>query len=381
MVNQNLKRQTPVKPVLYASSLLTQHASGQLDSVYADGIFNNVTELQMYDIINGDPSQVSEIQLDLTGASSGMLFWRIQPSNITESDAIDGVVEGAFRYFNGNQHFAAILGHDLFSSGLNVKIFELSRPDATAGDPSSPLPGSTDIQMIDSVQQEINYPHGGVLSYDGWSMRRGGSWGATDNDLWIGFFVVADVWTSPTVNIGSCFMGSWYSFPHNCDLSTTAQFDWNVKQKKTIKGKTISSLNYERPNDWILPAWNLSENPSITASPKFMGRSGLRSWKLSYSFLDHEQVMSRNLMLNDNNVTALDSSDSEFDSAWAETRNNLFTNIMQKTRGNHLPFILQLDANSTNPDNFAVVRASKRYKIKQISPDLYSVQLDLVEQV
>ena len=349
------KRQTAVIPKFYCSNLLLQHSSGGMDRVEYNGIFSNMTDLQMYDIISGDPSFTTQIQLD-TSVTSGQIAWRLLPAkNSNESDIV--------KYWqNFHNSFIAILGHNLLDCGDNVTVTPFVAKDSDTG-----------FDTPTYYNQLNNVVNGGLSSfeYNGWSLSE--STEILDNTaFWFGLEFDASIWGSNPITIGSIFFGSSYTMPRNCDLAQDLQFDWKTKVKQTISGKTISSMQYDRPNDWVYPAFQLSESGDSINT--YMDRTGLRSWGLSYSFLDMSDVIGANLMANDN---LLDDDNTN----WSNVESNYFTNVIQKTRGNHLPLMIQIDSQNNNPDNFALVRLGKRYKVKQISPDLYNIKIDLVEQV
>ena len=60
---------------------------------------------------------------------------------------------------------------------------------------------------------------------------------------------------------------------------------------------------------------------------------------------------------------------------------DFYTNVVNKTMGGHLPMLLQIDKDDPSPQNFAVVRMNKNFAITQKSPNLYNIQLTLVEQI
>ena len=96
--------------------------------------------------------------------------------------------------------------------------------------------------------------------------------------------------------------GTYFDFPQNCNLSTSLTHSYGIKQKQTVSGKTISSANWTKPNNWITEPFGLGpENKD-----NFRRRSGKRTWSISFDSLDPKYVMNQNPMLNDNAWKAQD---------------------------------------------------------------------------
>ena len=187
------------------------------------------------------------------------------------------------------------------------------------------------------------------------------------------------------VKIGSLFFGKIFSFPQNTDLAQTITTDYGVKQKQTISGKTISTANWTKPNNWITEPFGLSEPPSERGD-NFQRRSGRRSWTISFDSLAPEKVMNQLMMMNSNGWTAQDNHTTQADGIKSEYNINnavdFYTNVVHRTMGGHLPMMLQIDADDPSPQNFAIVRLSgNSLQITQKTPNLYNIKLKLTEQI
>ena len=355
------KYQTAVVPTLYNSNILTQLVNGSIDTVFKSGIFNNLTDVEMFDLINSDPSQITNISLDMSEGNTGMIAWRLLPKNV-QNDA-------EMKKFWGQSpnNYWSILGHNLLSAGEQVNIQPF-----VAVDDGDTMGATTDFTISNYINGMTN------IEYDGWSMD---TTTAIPNDtaVWIGLEFNADSWNT-NIEIGSIFFGNKYTLPRNCDLSQTTEFEWKTKQKQTIKGKTISTLSYDKPNKWVLNAFDLNKTGSPTTS--ISERSGIRSYDITFSFLDPKHLIGSNISGSTDGFDETNNTDYHADdNAFRTMSKNLFTEIVSKVKGNHLPLILQLDSNNKNSDNFSMVRMERRYKLKQISPDLYNVSLKFIEQI
>ena len=229
-----------------------------------------------------------------------------------------------------------------------------------------------------------NFIPGTSPEYDGWSLLNIYQ-KPTNNHRTFRFGFVPlqnQSFTETPIQIGSIMWGKTFTFPQNCNLNTTTTFDYGIKQKQTAAGKTISTANWTKPNNWITEPFGLTE-PFGERGDNFQRRSGRRTWSLSFDSLGPEKVMNQLMMMNSNGWTAQDNHSVAADGKSLYNINNavdFYTNVVHRTMGGHLPMVLQLDKNDTSPQNFAIVRMGN-YKITQKSPNLYSFSLKLTEQI
>ena len=354
--------QTPTIPRLYTSYPLWQYANGALDWYRSDG--DVLSDEELISLIQLDPSKT--IAIPQNGTSSKIqLNYKINPN-----DDDSNMFENNLWNFN----YMMVLGHNLASanSGIMPQIMDRSYNDA---DP------------INSANL-VNYAPFGIPEYDGWSLME-----LTDtrpirnnnDNIFRCTFDVEDIDESPIL-CGSLLWGKYFDFPINCSLNTQTKFDYGVKQKQTLSGKTVSTANWTKPSNWITEPFGLSE-PFTGRGDNFQRRSGRRTWKISFDSIAPDKVMNQNPMLNsfgwkpqDNHATGsgLDGNESLYDINYAL---DFYTNVVNKTMGGHLPMVLQLNKDVFSPESFAIVRMQKDYTITQKSPNLYSVSLTLVEQI
>ena len=174
--------------------------------------------------------------------------------------------------------------------------------------------------------------------------------------------------------------GKFFDLPQNAELNTKIEFKYGNKSKTSISGKTISTLNWSKPDNWITEPFGLGNE---TFDNPFR-KNGRRIWSISFSSLLPKYVTSQNMMLNSNGFTAQDNhstgADGESSLYNAYNSTDFYTNCVKMTMGGHLPMVLCIDQNDTSPSNWAIVRMSK-YTITQKTPNLYNFRISLVEQI
>ena len=348
--------QTITKPKLYVSYPLWQYANGALDSTLADGWASSEEMIRMIQL---DPSKINRLY---PTPSANNLYYKILPSADDFTDVIDSGL--------WNFDFCAVLGHNFASSG--------AYPLIRATNPTTP----TDI----STTNIINHNPNSVPEYDGWSLFSLNDKPTGDNNYFnITFKPDGNGFNELPLMIGSIIFGKSFTFPQNADLSETITTDYGVKQKQTISGKTISTANWTKVNNWITEPFGLTE-PFGERGDNFQRRSGRRSWSISFDSLAPSKVMNQLMMMNSNGWTAQDNHTTQADGITSEYNINnavdFYTNVVHRTMGGHLAMMLQLDSDDPSPQNFAIVRMSgNKYSITQKTPNLYNIKLTLTEQI
>ena len=357
--------QTTTSPRLYVSYPLWQYANGALDEVGGYAIGNNSDE-DLFKLIQLDPSNVTAFFPQQTDSMA--LTYRIVPESDTSTDLLESNL--------WNFNYAMILGHNLSSAGAIPKI--VTRDD-------------NGNQTLITTTNIINAPPESSPEYDGFTiMGLQGAGAADDYKIKFGFDAETDHWSEVPIYLGSVAFGKYFDFPQNCNLSTSTTYDYGVKQKSTISGKTVSTANWTKPNNWITEPFGLTEAFGERGD-NFQRKSGRRSWKLSFDSLAPDKVMNQNPMMNDNAWRTSDLNGNQFDN-YSTTDGNgslyninnavdFYTTVVHRCMANHLPMVLQLDKDNPSPEQFAIVRMDKKYSIKQKSPNLYNISLTLTEQI
>ena len=344
------------KPKLYVSYPLFQYANGALDLFRNYG--DNWSQQDMIRMLQLDPSNQTIVSPDDVYRG---LQYRLLPS---------GQFDDMTKIFNFD--FLMILGHNFASTGAKIKLH--ADNDVIEVDPTI---NTTNL---------VNYQQWSNIEYDGWSLANITQTGSVDAyNLRLGIAPVENSYLEKPLRIGSIMWGKSFTFPQNADLSETVSFDYGVKQKQTISGKTISTANWTKPNNWITEPFGLTI-PYQDNFENFARRSGRRTWNISFDSLTPEKVMNQMPMLNSNGWTAQENHTTEADGITSEYNiydsEDFFTNVVHRTMGGHLPMVLQIDANDYSPQNFAIVRLeSNSFKITQKNPNLYNISLKLVEQI
>ena len=317
--------QTITKPRLYTSYPLFLYANGGLDRVRS-WISNadNLTDEELLKLITIEPS--SQVTLP-TNQNNNWLSWRILPSHISYDKINDSNL-----VFNGDNSYAMVLGHNFNSSDSEV--------------------------WVSSWDEEID---GDLIN---------------ENSL----EQVTSIKTESEAKIGSFMFGKFFDLPQNAELNTKIEFKYGNKSKSSISGKTISTLNWSKPDNWITEPFGLGDENFDNPFRK----NGRRIWSISFSSLLPKYVTSQNMMLNSNGFTAQENHSTGADDVSslynAYNSTDFYTNCVKMTMGGHLPMVLCIDQNDTSPSNWAIVRMSK-YTITQKTPNLYNFRISLVEQI
>ena len=359
--------QAITKPRLYVSYPLFLYASGGMDAVrnHLQGA-DNISDRELYRLITLDPSQSTELPVE---NSDNWLAWRSLPN----SRSYDSVNDNNL-VFNSDNSYAMILGHNLNSA--NGKTWLSSWDEDEEGNMINDTPLESNITTIKNYSG-----HNSVPEYDGWSAWQLGEM-PNNTHKWIGLRLSSDNWED-SVRINSVLYGKFFNFPQNCELQQTLSFSYGNKQKLSLSGKTISTSNWDKTDEWA------------TTEPFGLGndegnpfrKSGRRTWEISFSSLLPKYLTNQNMMLNSAGYEAMDNhSTTTIDGQTASLYNayngiDFYTNVIKMTKGGHLPMVLCLSQTDTSPSNWAIVRLKSDFKITQKSPNLYNIKITLVEQI
>ena len=312
----------------YPNYLLYAYASGMIEIADTD---TNLTQEQLFNLINLNPSKISTF-------------------DVNESNFIKFKVNHSF-----NADFFMTLGHDFTTQNQNLTL---------KGD---------DSEL--STSQIVNSNVGNDCEYNGWSLV------GLNNDLQT-FDIVFN--QNNNNSIGTFLLGRKFVAPQNVDVSQTHSVSYGYKSKKSVSGKTISTLNYSKTGKWLLDAWELDDQLADTRNMPTNSRNGIRTWSVNFSFLQDSKMMAQNNMLNSNNWTQDTQGEyltgSDVPSA-SDTNNStdFYTSVIKMTMGGHLPLVVNI-SDSANSDQWAIVRISD-YQVTQANPKFINYKLTLEEQV
>tara|TARA_R100001594_G_scaffold57337_2_gene91257 strand:- start:7629 stop:8696 length:1068 start_codon:yes stop_codon:yes gene_type:complete len=349
--------QIATTPKLYVSYPLYQYASGALDEYLSMNV-NWDSEGDMIKLLQIDPSNQVNIafQNPFETNDSALLAYKIVPSFDDET-----LVASSGLW---NFDFCMLLGHNFNTQGIKFNFSSATQ----------------DTNTYIETSNIVNYVNDSVPEYDGWSLINLNST-ASDEERYFIFRLILDENSASECNLGSLLFGKSFEFPINTSLSTTTKFEYGIKQKSTISGKTISTANWTKPNNWITEPFGLGNQEG----DNYQRRSGRRVWKMQFDSLAPDKVMNQNMMMNSNGFTAQDNHSTAADSVESlyniNDATDFYTNVVHRSMSSHLPMVLQIDKNDNSPSNFAIVRMNKDYTIKQKSPNLYSISVTLTEQI
>lgn len=157
-----------------------------------------------------------------------------------------------------------------------------------------------------------------VLNYDGTNginAEFNGTtiWTFSDEDgmnkYWRSFnLFFPDGFDNYTHQLGSFVVGKYFDCPNSPDLNLTMsrRFD-GIKRQKTVGGKTLANIYYDGPTEWTMngpdgtykyPPFEL-DLPTTDGGTELgfnmraksgLGRKGLRSWKLTFSYISEDDI-------------------------------------------------------------------------------------------
>ena len=359
------------KPKLYISHPLWQYASGGMGDF--EGIGGSLEDLNEGSVYLTAEEKIKLIKLYPSDYLTFPSF-----SDSANARAAEYVVTKELTNPDGsaidtsniwNFDYAMILGHNFASTGTAIRFQCIDNFES---------------QFQISTTNIVNHQDDGIPEYDGWSLLTLNDQGTgTSNAIRIVLMNGLDTSSEIPIKIGSLMFGNSYEFPINCSINTTTKFDYGVKQKQTLNGRTISTANWTKPSAWV--DGNEPFGLGTSSGEDYGRRSGRRSWTMEFDSLAPSKVMNQNMMLNDNNYTNQDNQ-----SAGAADGSSLYniykgvdfyTNVIHRCMASHLPLVLQIDKDNNSADQFAIVRLNRDFQITQKTPNLYSIKVSFTEQI
>jgi len=204
--------------------------------------------------------------------------------------------------------------------------------------------------------------------------------------------------------LGSLVVGKYWDAPNSPDLSLTMsrRFD-GIKKQKTIGGKTLANIYYDGPTQWTMNRKEVNSIPSqVYKYPPFeldtiyagsqtagedmfnrrakggLGRKGLRSWNLTFSYISEDDMWMKNEV--SNTLISDNESYPSLNDPNPMLADESFNFVWNCTLGGTLPFIFQPDNDNNNPDQFSICTfRDNTLSVKQVAYNTYSLSITIDE--
>ena len=239
--------------------------------------------------------------------------------------------------------------------------------------------------QITPTASVINYDNSSVITYNGTSIFSF----TEDNQVWEKFTITIDDTTQ--YQLGSMVVGKYFDAPNSPDLNLTMsrRFD-GIKRQKTVGGKTLANIYYDGPTEWTMngpdgttykyPPFELDATDSSQFDQRVksgIGRKGLRSWNLTFSYITESDMWIDNEV---SNVIVSDDTDFTNIEPNPMLSDNSFNFVWNCTLGGTLPFIFTDDKDSNEPDRYAICNFRENtFNVDQVAPGTYTVQVTIDE--
>tara|TARA_Y100000310_G_scaffold273225_1_gene288591 strand:+ start:41 stop:1129 length:1089 start_codon:yes stop_codon:yes gene_type:complete len=301
----------------------------------------------------------------------------------------------AFNYDGSSNNFIAILGHNLSSTiegaGTGCGISMIMS--------SSPAINLTTQITDDIVINNCNWADNSKTVSDGFSIVSFNS-GGVGTEFYV-YGTTGETGGTFNFNAGSIIIGTYYEMKNAPNLSLTMSRDYgSTKEITTYNGSTVSNTMWSSPPKWgYLAPWELNTgwsaaqmtHPDSLYSSYYnhnLARSGRRTWKLKFSFMDDGDLWGPNQSFSNTlwgDLSALfgDDPDDDLDiyglfRGNILTDDNFFSQVWHKTAGGTLPFIFQ--PNKDDNTEFAICRfKNSTLKATQSAFHVYDIAVDIEE--
>jgi len=306
-------------------------------------------------------------------------------------------------------NFCAILNHNLGSdsNGFLFKGFK----DIDAVNSINFANNWVDPVNIINTNFTINNEHNILDSeYNGTTIWRFDEL----NFYWRGFRIICPTgFDDYTHQLGSFVVGKYFDCPNSPDLNLTMsrRFD-GIKKQKTIGGKTLANIYYDGPTEWTMnhPNYGTYKYPPFELdlpttdggtelgfnmrAKSGLGRKGLRSWKLTFSYISeddmwmaYENSSIAPFIENQTGYDATTDTDVPLDNGQSSVKNgnpmlsdNSFNFVWNCTLGGTLPFIFQPDNTNNNTDQFAICNFRENtLSVQQVAFNTYKLSITIDE--
>ncbi len=292
-------------------------------------------------------------------------------------------------------NFVALLNHNLGSNTNGFQIVGKSELD----DNEDLYPSEQEILNANHTVEYIEPYYNGTTIFEF----------ASKDKYWNSF----DVWYDSSNHIdagkhqlGSFVVGKYWDAPNSPDLSLTMSRRFEgIKTKKTMGGKVLANIYYDGPTEWTMyhrydgtykyapfeldlaesvvdldtDLGNL-ETHKLDRSSRVksgLGRKGLRSWNLTFSYISEDNMWMDNEL---SNIIKEGSTVNYQNLSNPMLTDDSFNFVWNCTLGGTLPFIFQPDNTNSHPDQFSICTFRQNtLSVKQVAFNTYTLSITIDE--
>ena len=291
-------------------------------------------------------------------------------------------------------NFVALLNHNLASDNNNCRV--IGKYTGSSHSLCNNNLGFTEV--LNANHYEAGDNDFIDPSYNGtsiWTLN-------TLNRDWTSFELkFSDGFDDYTHQLGSLVVGKYWDAPNSPDLNLTMSRRFEgIKRQKTINGKILANTYYDGPTEWTMnPKTNDFGGSATYKYPPFeldttahvdsegyrfdyraksgLGRKGLRSWKLTFSYIGESDMWIDNEV---SNTLTSDDVTPNNDIPNPMLSDNSFNFVWNCTLGGTLPFIFTDDKDSNAPDRYAICTfRGNSLSVKQVAHNTYSLSITIDE--